>query len=161
MLKQVSITIAVIALTNTLNLHSLQEIKQLSELQQFMHKNFEDHKPLIIKFYATWCGACQALDPVFSQTATKFKDKAHFGAIDVDNKELQKARDLLGVKAIPTIIYVRTGYEDQKAFDERVKHFLTTPQKEAPKKAEKKKPAQKPTQKNKKTAPKAVKKAKV
>lgn len=170
MIKQISFSIALITLTSVINLFSLQEISQLSEFQSFMNKGQSngDNKPLIIKFYAKWCPACKAMDSVFSGAAEKYKDKAHFAAIDVANEELKKTLELFGIQGIPTIIYKRTGYEDEKAFDNRLKHFLSTAQKEAPKKTEKKKSEQKkiaPKNKKRKVeqaqSEKTVKKAQV
>lgn len=132
-------------------------ISNLSEFQSFMHK---DDKPLIIKFYAPWCPACKAMKPVFAQAAAKYKNQAHFATIDVEKKELKAALELFGIQGIPTIIYKRTGYEDQKAFDTRLQNFLgaaapkTTGPKALPKKADKK-------VKTKSTGPtKTIKKAK-
>jgi thioredoxin 1 len=126
MKKSLSLSLIALALTNFSHIRSIHEINTLSDFQSFIHK---DDKPVVIKFHATWCPACKAMKPIFDQASEKYKDAAHFATINVEKKELKPALEAFGIQGIPTIIYKKTGFEAEEAFNNRLKHFLSTPEK--------------------------------
>ncbi|KAL9113018.1 MAG: hypothetical protein Q9227_002883 [Pyrenula ochraceoflavens] len=63
--------------------------------------------PWFIKFYAPWCGHCQALAPTWSQLAKELKDQLNVGEVNCD-KERRLCNDV-GVKGYPTIHFFRGG----------------------------------------------------
>ncbi|WP_318659901.1 thioredoxin [Treponema sp.] len=75
-------------------------------------ENFEEEviksdKPVLLDFFATWCGPCSMLSPVIAEIAEEYKDKIKVGKIDVSNQEELAARyDVMGV---PTIIVMDKG----------------------------------------------------
>lgn len=75
-------------------------------------ENFEEEviksdKPVLLDFFATWCGPCNMLSPVIAEIAEEYKDKIKVGKIDVSNQEELAARyDVMGV---PTIIVMDKG----------------------------------------------------
>ncbi len=68
--------------------------------------------PVLVDFWATWCGPCQKLNPVIEALAEERGDQAKICKVDVDSN-----RDLaikLGVKAMPTLIFFKDGEEKER-----------------------------------------------
>ena len=64
-------------------------------------------KPVVCDFWATWCGPCRMLAPVFEDVSDKFEGKAEFVKIDVDENE--DAAVKYGITSIPNIIIFKNG----------------------------------------------------
>jgi thioredoxin 1 len=64
-------------------------------------------KPVLIDFWAVWCGPCRAVAPIIEEIADEYEGRAVVGKIDVDNN-----RDIAtkyGIQAIPTLFLVKDG----------------------------------------------------
>lgn len=64
-------------------------------------------KPVLVDFYATWCGPCKMISPIIDQLATEMEDKAKVVKIDVD-----QARDVASkykVMSVPTLMIFKNG----------------------------------------------------
>ena len=68
-------------------------------------------KPVIVDFYATWCGPCSFIAPTFEQLAEKFGENLVFLKVDVD--KCAKTSDKYGVNSLPTFQIVK----DSKAVE--------------------------------------------
>lgn len=75
--------------------------------ENFKAEVLESKKPVLLDFWATWCGPCQMQGPVFEEAAEKFPDKAVFGKVNVD--EEPGLAQQFGVMSIPTLILFRDG----------------------------------------------------
>ena len=74
-------------------------------------ENFESlkngQKPLVIDFWATWCGPCRMVAPIISEMAEKYDGKIVVGKCDVEESEELAAE--FGIRNIPTVIFIRDG----------------------------------------------------
>ncbi len=74
-------------------------------------ENFESlkngQKPLVIDFWATWCGPCRMVAPIISEMAEKYDGKIVVGKCDVEESEELAAE--FGIRNIPTVIFIKDG----------------------------------------------------
>ena len=74
-------------------------------------ENFESlkngDKPLVIDFWATWCGPCRMVAPIISKLAEKYEGKVVVGKCDVEENEDMAVE--FGIRNIPTILCFKGG----------------------------------------------------
>jgi len=65
--------------------------------------------PIIVDFWAAWCGPCKMMAPVFEQVATRYSMKARFVKVDSDNCQVVAQR--FNISSIPTLIAIKNNQE--------------------------------------------------
>lgn len=75
--------------------------------QDFDEKVLKSEKPVLVDFFADWCGPCKMAAPILEELAEQYKDKLTIVKLDVDANQ-QKA-GLYGVMSIPTVIMFKDG----------------------------------------------------
>lgn len=74
-------------------------------------ENFEELKngslPLVIDFWATWCGPCKMIAPIIGQLAEEYDGKLVVGKCDVE--ECEDIAMELGIRNVPTILFFKGG----------------------------------------------------
>ena len=80
-------------------------VKHVSGIQ--LEELISSGKTVFCDFWATWCGPCRMLAPVFEELANEFDGKAEFVKLDVDeNEDVARAH---GITSIPNIILFKNG----------------------------------------------------
>ncbi len=74
--------------------------------------NFEDlavksEKPVVVDFWAEWCGPCRMVAPVVEELSKDYEGKAIVGKVDVDANNEISAK--YGIRNIPTILFLKNG----------------------------------------------------
>ncbi len=64
-------------------------------------------KLTVIDFWATWCGPCQRLAPIFEGIEKEYEGKANVGKYNVENNE--ELLERFGIRNIPTILFIKNG----------------------------------------------------
>ena len=79
------------------------------ETDNFEQEVLKSEKPVLVDFYADWCGPCQMMGPVIEEIAEELKEKAKVGKINVDeNPEIAVEYNVM---SIPTLIIFKDGKE--------------------------------------------------
>lgn len=74
--------------------------------------NFEEivaraDKPVVVDFWAEWCGPCRIVGPMISEIAEEYNDRVIVGKLDVDNNPEVSRK--YGIRNIPTVLFFKNG----------------------------------------------------
>jgi thioredoxin 1 len=75
--------------------------------QNFQEEMEKSDKPVLVDFYASWCGPCQVLGPILEKIAEEFKDKIVLAKVNVD--EFPQTSSRFGIESIPNVFLFKNG----------------------------------------------------
>jgi thioredoxin reductase (NADPH) len=91
----------------------MSEVIEVSSLEQFQNELETSQVPVVVDFYATWCGPCKRISPMIESSATQLAGKVKFLKVNVDN--FFDLSTTYKIKAMPTIlVFDASGEETER-----------------------------------------------
>jgi len=75
--------------------------------ESFEEKILKSDKPVMVDFWAPWCGPCKAISPTVEALEKEYGEKMTFAKVNVDENPISPSK--YGVQAIPTLIFFKNG----------------------------------------------------
>jgi thioredoxin 1 len=96
----------------------------------FDQEVLRSEQPVLVDFWAVWCGPCKAISPIVEEVAGEYAGKLKVGKVNVDQNNLTPSR--YGIRGIPTLLFFKggqvadqvVGYVAKDVIEEKVKRLL-------------------------------------
>ena len=98
----------------------MSELKITKE--NFIGEVMDSEQPVLVDFWAPWCGSCRMLSPVISEIAEDQEGKVKVGKVNVD--EEQELAELFGIMSIPSVLVFKNGNVTAKSVGMQPKEDL-------------------------------------
>ncbi len=90
--------------------------------QNFEAEALKSATPILVDFWAEWCGPCKAIGPVLDELAGEYAGKVKIGKVNVDEQQDLAAQ--FGVRSIPTLLFIKNGQVVEQAVGAKGKGAL-------------------------------------
>ncbi|MCA3217550.1 MAG: thioredoxin TrxA [Burkholderiales bacterium] len=84
----------------------MSDIKYVSDAS-FDEEVIKSERPVLVDYWAEWCGPCRAIAPILDEVAGAYKDKLTVAKLNVDENQATPAR--YGIRGIPTLMLFKNG----------------------------------------------------
>ena len=96
----------------------------------FDQEVLKSEQPVLVDFWAVWCGPCKAIGPIVETVAEKYADKLKVGKVNVDQNSGTPSR--YGIRGIPALLFFKdgkivdqvVGFVPQETIEEKVQKLL-------------------------------------
>jgi thioredoxin 1 len=96
----------------------------------FDQEVIKSEQPVLVDFWAVWCGPCKIMSPVVDALAESFAGKLKVGKVNVDQNGAASSR--YGIQSIPTLLFFKggkvvdqvVGYHSQEELEEKIKGLI-------------------------------------